>query len=222
MIDNICIMGLGYIGLPTDTLFASRKKQVLGVDISTFVVDAVTHPEPADAFLIAVPTPLTADRKQDLSHIKSAASAIAPLKARLIRTAREVNDTKSDWVINKVEQVISELHKQGLAVDDLHIVCFCLTFKLDINDLRESPGLRITQALAKRYKGKVGVVEPNLQALPQTLSDAQVSLMDLDEAITKANIFVVLVDHTQFKCISRKLFPYQSIIDTRGIWSDTI
>lgn len=99
------MIGLGYIGLPTATLFASRKKIVIGVDINQHAVDtinqgkihivepdldmlvqaavtsgylrATTIPEPADAFLIAVPTPFTNGHKPDLSYIQAAAEAIA-------------------------------------------------------------------------------------------------------------------------------------------------
>ena len=83
--ETISVIGLGYIGLPTAAVFASRRKQVIGVDVNQHAVDtinkgdihivepeldmlvhaavhegylkAVTKPEPADAFLMAVPTP---------------------------------------------------------------------------------------------------------------------------------------------------------------------
>lgn len=84
-LPTLCVVGLGYIGLPTAALFSSPQRQVIGVDINQHVVDlvnlgqvhivepaldplvhsavsqgylrATTQPEPADAFLIAVPTP---------------------------------------------------------------------------------------------------------------------------------------------------------------------
>jgi UDP-N-acetyl-D-mannosaminuronic acid dehydrogenase len=105
--QTISIIGLGYIGLPTAALFASRKKTVIGIDINKYVVDTVnqgkihivepaleglvqaavtsgylratTTPEPADVFLIAVPTPFSAGYKPDLSYIKAAAQSIAPV-----------------------------------------------------------------------------------------------------------------------------------------------
>lgn len=110
MFKTISMVGLGYIGLPTATLFASRKKNVIGVDISQHAVDtinqgkihiiepdldmlvhaavtsgylrATTKPEPAEAFLIAVPTPFTDGHKPDLSYIEAAANAIAPVLAK--------------------------------------------------------------------------------------------------------------------------------------------
>lgn len=108
MYKTISVIGLGYIGLPTATVFASRKIKVVGVDINPQTVDtinqgrahivepdldmlvsaavierylrATTQPEPADAFLIAVPTPFNKKTLQpDLSYIKAAAESIAPV-----------------------------------------------------------------------------------------------------------------------------------------------
>jgi UDP-N-acetyl-D-mannosaminuronic acid dehydrogenase len=105
---RISIIGLGYIGLPTAAMFASRKIKVVGVDINQHAVDtinegrihilepeldlvvqaavkegylkATTSAEPADAFLIAVPTPFRGDNHEpDLSYIQSAANLIAPV-----------------------------------------------------------------------------------------------------------------------------------------------
>ena len=105
--ETISVIGLGYIGLPTAAVFASRKKKVIGVDVNKKAVDtinrgeihivepdldmvvhaavtegylkAVTTPEPADAFLIAVPTPFKGDHEPDLGYIESASKAIAPV-----------------------------------------------------------------------------------------------------------------------------------------------
>ena len=110
MFNTISMIGLGYIGLPTATMFASRKKKVIGVDVNQHAVDtinqgkihiiepdldilvqavvqqgylrATTKPEPAEAFLIAVPTPFTDGHKPVLSYIESAAKAIAPVLAK--------------------------------------------------------------------------------------------------------------------------------------------
>ena len=105
---RVSVIGLGYIGLPTAAMFASRKVEVVGVDVNRNVVDtinrglvhivepgldavvraavgegllrATTVPEPAEAFLIAVPTPFEGDNYQpDLSYIKAATQAIAPV-----------------------------------------------------------------------------------------------------------------------------------------------
>ncbi len=105
--ERISVVGLGYIGLPTAAVFASRKKRVIGVDVNQVAVDTINRgeihivepdldmvvratvtegyltatstPEPADAFLIAVPTPFKDDHVPDLSYIHAASKAIAPV-----------------------------------------------------------------------------------------------------------------------------------------------
>ncbi|WP_175815341.1 UDP-N-acetyl-D-mannosamine dehydrogenase [Burkholderia diffusa] len=418
MLNTVSIIGLGYIGLPTATLFASRKVRVIGVDVSTHVVEtinqgnihivepeldilvhaavgagylrATTCAEPADAFIIAVPTPLTAERRPDLSYIEAAARSIAsvlkkgnlvilestspvgttelladwladarpdlsfpqqagddsdiriahcpervlpgrivhelvvndrviggmtnkcaasavalyrsfvqgdcivtdvrtaemcklaensfrdvniafanelsmlcgeqgvnvwelirlanrhprvdilqpgcgvgghciavdpwfivdsaPEHARLITAARSVNDEKPKWVTRQVEREIDELRKSGDVDREVRIACLGLTFKPDIDDLRESPALQITQDLVRRHRGNICVVEPNLEAIPECLADHEVVKMDLDDAVGWADVLVLLVDHHQFKIALPRLGDKQRLIDTRGIW----
>jgi len=108
-VKTVCVVGLGYIGLPTAATLASRGVEVIGVDVNPCVVAAVNagqpyfpepdldmllraattlgklrataRPEPADAFVIAVPTPFNDDRSPNLSYVDAAADAIAPLLA---------------------------------------------------------------------------------------------------------------------------------------------
>ncbi|SMG56528.1 UDP-N-acetyl-D-mannosamine dehydrogenase [Paraburkholderia susongensis] len=420
MLDTISIIGLGYIGLPTATLFASRRHRVIGVDVSPYVVDTINRggvhieepeldilvqaavgsgylratmrPEPADAFVIAVPTPLTEDQKPDVSYIEAAAQSIAPVlaegnlvilestspvgttgqlaqwlaelrpdltfpqqtgdnsdiriaycpervlpgrivhelvandrivggmtlkcseaasalyklfvqgecvvtqvrvaemcklaensfrdvnialanelsmicdgqgidvwelirlanrhprvnilqpgcgvgghciaidpwfivhgapdDAKLIRSAREVNDAKPAWVIRKVERAVTTLATLNIASEDIRIACLGVTYKADVDDLRESPALKIALALADRREGRVAIVEPNLQTLPEELTSSEVILMSPDEAVAWAHILVLLVDHAEFKCMEFGLNNGQVLIDTRGIWKD--
>ncbi|TCF97049.1 UDP-N-acetyl-D-mannosamine dehydrogenase [Paraburkholderia strydomiana] len=421
MLNTISIIGLGYIGLPTATVLALRKKRVIGVDISQRVVDtinrgdihivepeldvlvqaavgsghlrAVTSPEPADVFLIAVPTPLKPEHRPDLTYIESAVKSIArvlkkgnvvvlestspvgtteklaewladarpdlsfpqqlgeasdiriaycpervlpgrivheivandrviggmtrrcseaaiefykvfvqgqciatdvrtaemcklaensfrdtniafanelsmicdrqginvwelielanrhprvdilspgcgvgghciavdpwfivsgtPEEAELIRSARRVNDAKPDWVIRKVERAVGELTSSGLNGGDIQIACLGITFKANIDDLRESPALQIAQILAERYAGQLQVVEPNLRTLPDSLKRREVTLTTLSEAVSDAHILVLLVDHTDFRNARPNIDRRQKLIDTRGIWRDT-
>jgi UDP-N-acetyl-D-mannosaminuronic acid dehydrogenase len=103
---NINIIGLGYVGLPTAVLFASKGIKVIGVDINPKIINkintgnahivepglqemlrtivnsgylkAVSIPQPADVFIIAVPTPITKDKLPDLNAFESALRSIAP------------------------------------------------------------------------------------------------------------------------------------------------
>lgn len=105
--DRVCVIGMGYIGLPTAAIFARAGVQVLGVDVNRHVVESIGRgephivepdldlllkevvsegrlrvsltPEAADAFVIAVPTPFDADHRPDISHVEAAAASIAPV-----------------------------------------------------------------------------------------------------------------------------------------------
>ena len=414
------MIGLGYIGLPTATLFASRKKKVIGVDVSQHAVDtinqgkihivepeldilvraavhegylcATTQPEPADAFLIAVPTPFKDGHKPDLSYIESAAKAIAPVltkgnlvvlestspvgateqmaawlaearpdltfpqtagenadvqvahcpervlpghvvrelvsndrviggmtkkasemavalyktfvegecivtnartaemckltensfrdvniafanelsmicdqlsinvwelialanrhprvnilqpgagvgghciavdpwfivdttpdEARIIRTAREVNDHKPEWVLNKVKVAIAEVlaSKPGSTMADVKVACLGLAFKPDIDDLRESPAVAITQQIAQ-LGCQVLAVEPNIEALPAKLNVTNLSLSPLIDALTAADVICLLVKHKPFVEAVQDIQRHTNVIDSVGLFA---
>ncbi|MGV8842864.1 MAG: UDP-N-acetyl-D-mannosamine dehydrogenase [Pseudomonas sp.] len=413
--ETISVVGLGYIGLPTAAVFASRKKKVIGVDINQRAVDtinrgeihivepdldivvhaavtdgylrATTQAEPADAFLIAVPTPFKGDHEPDLSYIESASKAIAsvlkkddlvilestspvgateqmaawlaevrpdlsfpqthgedsdiriahcpervlpghvlrelvqndrviggmtakcsaaavklyktfvegecvitnartaemckltensfrdvniafanelsiicdkleinvwelirlanrhprvnilqpgpgvgghciavdpwfivsktPEQARLIRTAREVNDSKPLWVLDKVKLAVADFLQANpeKTANEVTIACFGLAFKPDIDDLRESPAMMIAKQVLASHLGTVLIVEPNISELPDDVMGA--TLVDFDSASRDADIQLLLVDHSSFK---GKVSRQGLIIDTRGIW----
>lgn len=418
--ETISVVGLGYIGLPTAAMFASRKKKVIGVDVNQHAVDtinrgeihivepdldmivhaavtegylkAVTQPEPADAFLIAVPTPFKSCKEgeipePDLSYIESAAKAIAPVlkkgdlvilestspvgateqlsdwlaearkdltlpqaagdnadvnvahcpervlpghvvrelvendrviggmtprcsercielyrtfvkgecvttnsrtaemakltenscrdvqiafanelsiicdqldinvweliglanrhprinilqpgpgvgghciavdpwfivsktpeEAQLIRKARLVNDGKPSWVVEKVKSAVLDfmLANPGKSLADIVVACYGLTFKANIDDLRESPALSITCRLKDELSTKVIAVEPNIEGF----IESDIKLVSFDEANRVADVLVVLVDHQQFSSLSSLDFKNKILVDTRGV-----
>ncbi|NOI95781.1 UDP-N-acetyl-D-mannosamine dehydrogenase [Vibrio sp. T3Y01] len=418
--ETISVIGLGYIGLPTAAMFASRKKKVIGVDVNQHAVDTInqgkihivepdldmivsaavsegylkasTTPEPADAFLIAVPTPFLPCEEgevpaPDLSYIEAASKAIAPMlkkgdlvilestspvgateqmaawlaearsdltfpqthgdnadvnvahcpervlpghvvrelvendrviggmstrcsersvelyktfvlgecvvtnartaemakltenssrdvqiafanelsiicdkldinvwelialanrhprvnilqpgpgvgghciavdpwfivsktpeEAQIIHTARKVNDGKPEWVINKVKLAIADFLQANpdKTAREVTVACYGLAFKPDIDDLRESPAMSITQKIAEMHAGRVIAVEPNIESIPEKLK--HVELVEFDIAAKEADVQVLLVDHKAFK---DSLAPKGLIIDTKGIW----
>jgi UDP-N-acetyl-D-mannosaminuronic acid dehydrogenase len=423
--NTISVVGLGYIGLPTAAMFASKEKKVIGVDVNQHAVDtinagkihivepeldvmvkkavdgsflrATTTPEPADAFLIAVPTPFLPIKEQDdipepdLSYIKSAAKAVAkvlkkgdlvilestspvgateqmsawlaeerldlsfpqthgedsdiriahcpervlpghvvrelvendrviggmtnkcsqasievyktfvqgdcvvtnartaemakltenssrdvsiafanelsiicdkldidvwelinlanrhprvnilqpgpgvgghciavdpwfiisktPAESRLIHTARQVNDHKPHWVIEKVKLAVADFlsKNQNKTIKDVTVACFGLAFKANIDDLRESPALNITKALAALNFGKLLAVEPHIIELPENMKGG-VELVSIDTAIRSSDICVLLVDHAEFKSMKKCVFSDIKLIDTKGIF----
>ena len=394
MKQKICVMGLGYIGLPTASLLATKGCQVTGVDISIDVVDTINRtevhisepeldvlvrsavnsgnlraqrePEEADVFFITVPTPVCGDGKPDLSHVEAATKAIAPCikpgslvilestcpigttenlvaetlrkhgvdidnevyiahcpervlpgsilaelvrndrvvgginakstevaaqfyrqfvsgevcettarlaemtkltentfrdvnialanelsiicdqhridvweliglanrhprvdvlqpgpgvgghciavdpwfivasspeQARLIRKAREVNDAKPEWILKKISSKSERFKRPTIA-------CFGLTFKADIDDLRQSPALHIVRRIIEEDLGNVIVCEPNVE------SHDDLQLVSLDEAITFADIVVLLVNHREFQTLNQNQLKDKIVIDT--------
>ncbi|WP_306544544.1 UDP-N-acetyl-D-mannosamine dehydrogenase [Malikia spinosa] len=420
--NNISIVGLGYIGLPTAAVFASRKIKVIGVDVNQHAVDtinqgkihiiepdldimvhaavsegylrATTRPEPADAFLIAVPTPFkngpTGPHHPDLDYIESASKSIAPTlkkgdlvilestspvgateqmsawlaearpdltfpqthgeasdirvahcpervlpghvlrelvqndrviggmtpkcseaaavlyktfvegecvitnartaemckltensfrdvniafanelsiicdkldinvweliklanrhprvnilqpgpgvgghciavdpwfivsatpdEARLIRSAREVNDSKPEWVINKVKLALADYLQSNptKTAEDVTIACFGLAFKPDIDDLRESPALEIAKKLSHLHAGPLLVVEPNIEFIPSAL-EHKAQLVGIDEAQARSEISVILVAHKSFKKHLKNKQDDNLVIDACGM-----
>ncbi|EKD97399.1 MAG: hypothetical protein ACD_23C00946G0001 [uncultured bacterium] len=123
-----------------------------------------------------------------------------PGEARLIRTAREVNDGKPEWVIDKVKLAVADYLQANpdKTAKDVTIACFGLAFKPDIDDLRESPAMEIASALSRQHPGKILVVEPHIDAIPHPLR-AHAQFVTVDEAQSNAQIAVFLVGHKAFK-----------------------
>ncbi|NAT77936.1 UDP-N-acetyl-D-mannosamine dehydrogenase [Dickeya dadantii] len=417
--NRICVLGLGYIGLPTATLLASRQQSVFGVDVNPHVVESInrghTHiaepglaqavqavvaqgylqagsrPVSAQAFLIAVPTPLKADHQPDVSFVEAAALSLAPVlkpgdlvilestspvgtteqvarwlaqarpdlsfpqqageasdiriaycpervlpgrimeellrqdrviggmtprcsaraselyrlflldgecamtdsrtaemckltensfrdvniafanelslicaeqqidvwalirlanrhprvnilqpgpgvgghciavdpwfivsqhpqQARLIRTAREVNDAKPNWVVDQVKIRVADALAQGnTRACDLRIACLGLAFKPDVEDLRESPALAIAEQVAEWHAGATWVVEPHIRQLPPGLQGKAVQV-DIDRALSEADVLILLVDHQQFRAIAPEQVAQRWVVDTKGVW----
>lgn len=139
--------------------------------------------------------------------------AADPENSKLIHTARNVNDGKPAWVKTQVKEAISATNAQSVAV-------LGLAFKADIDDLRESPALNIAVDLAEELEGiTFHAVEPNISELPKRLKGFDnVTLTTLDEAITKADVVLLLVDHKEFKALPQEHLASKSVVDTKGIW----
>lgn len=133
--------------------------------------------------------------------------------SNLIRTAREVNDGKPNWVVDKVNNAVQHLEQPTVAV-------LGLAFKANIDDLRESPALNITKRLSSVLPAaKILAVEPNVASLPTSLSALEnVRLSDLDEATQAADVVLLLVDHDEFTEFDPATLEGKTIVDTKGIW----
>ena len=140
----------------------------------------------------------------------------APDEAKLIRTARLVNDSKPLFVLNKVNQAVQAIGKD---TSKLSIACLGLAFKPDIDDLRESPALSIARKIGAIGFSSIFLVEPNINRIPSGFDSDNIELIGLERAIKSADIIVLLVDHASFKSMDLSLLSGKQVIDTRGIWS---
>lgn len=136
-----------------------------------------------------------------------------PEESKLIHTARKVNDAKPQWVIDKVKIAISDFLQANpeKTTKDIIIACYGLAFKANIDDLRESPALKISQHIAGMHTGKTYGVEPNIKTID---SSHNIKLVDYEYAVKYADIHLALVEHKEFLVG----FPLTNVIDTKGVW----
>jgi UDP-N-acetyl-D-mannosaminuronic acid dehydrogenase len=133
-----------------------------------------------------------------------------PIESKLIATAREINNYKALWCVEKIENEILkfELENKRKPI----VALFGLAFKPNIDDLRESPAVFIAQKVLQNSNNEEQlIVEPNID------SHSVYKLTDYKEAINKADIIVFLVAHKEFKNLNE--IKSKTIIDFCGILS---
>ena len=143
-----------------------------------------------------------------------------PEEARIIRMAREVNDHKPEWVLEKIKAAIVDVlaAKPGSAIADIKIACLGLAFKPDIDDLRESPAVEIAQNVVK-LGCQVLAVEPNIDSLPAKLDAPNLSLATLECALATADVVCVLVKHRSFIETATEIRKHARALDAVGLFS---
>lgn len=140
----------------------------------------------------------------------------SPNHTPLMQAARSVNDNKPNWIIAKVEEAVRQLVADGRSAEGISIACFGLSFKADIDDLRESPALQIALSLAEQHPGRVLGIEPNISKLPDRLK-TNLIFESTEQALLSADIYLLLVDHREFRRFNPALAG-KVTIDSRGIW----
>ena len=134
-----------------------------------------------------------------------------PEQARLIRTARQVNDDQPLHAVRLVERALGSL--QGKKVAALG-----LAYKPDVDDLRESPALEIARLLAEQG-AEVRTYEPHA---PERTASGTRAANSLQEALTGAQAVVLLVDHKAFRELepaqAAAAMPGRVAVDLRGVW----
>jgi UDP-N-acetyl-D-mannosaminuronic acid dehydrogenase len=133
----------------------------------------------------------------------------APDLARLIRTARQVNDHKPEVVLQAVLDATKGFPSPVIA-------CLGLAFKPDIDDLRESPALEIVGELAGNAAARLLVVEPNIDVLPPSLAGRNVALTSTAEALAKADVVVFLVNHKSFSAVQPEQLKNKAVVNACG------
>lgn len=129
----------------------------------------------------------------------------SPDESRLIRTAREVNDSKVPWVVDRVREKASRIVNPVIA-------CLGLTYKQDIDDLRESPALEITKLLRAEFGDAILAVEPNANRF------TEFPITSLEEALSRADILVALVPHKEFVRIDPERLKDKIVLDVCGVF----
>lgn len=127
-----------------------------------------------------------------------------------MRTAREVNDRKPLWIADRVYEACESVRGRLPTV-----ACLGIAYKANVNDIRESPSLKITELLADSGKCRLLVVDPHVDSLPAELA-GKVELAGANEAIVAADIVLLLVEHREFANITMKSLEGKTVIDTKG------
>jgi len=137
--------------------------------------------------------------------------ASAPERTRLIRTAREVNDSKPKFVVSQIRERAERFKRPVIA-------CLGLTYKPDVDDLRESPAVEIVSQLAGAGPEQILVADPNLSELPSALARLpNVLFCETLAAVRQSDIVAVLVAHSRFRKISREELMRRVVIDVTGL-----
>lgn len=130
----------------------------------------------------------------------------APDEARLIRSAREINDGKIDFMVERVCERASRLKSPVIG-------CLGLAYKPDIDDLRESPALEITRRLREALpEAEILACEPNLEHFEEF------PLHSFDEVVQRSDILVGLVAHRRFRRLQRVHLEGKMLIDACGVF----
>ncbi|MFK0003903.1 UDP-N-acetyl-D-mannosamine dehydrogenase [Paenarthrobacter sp. NPDC090522] len=140
--------------------------------------------------------------------------AAAPEESTLIRTAREVNDSKPGWVVTKVLAAVESLPA------DAEIAVLGLAFKANIDDLRESPAIDIAREVSLALKDhRINIAEPHVPKLPDSLVGLDnVALLEPTTAVKRSSVVVLLVDHEAFRPLA-SMVAGKSLVDSRGFFA---
>jgi UDP-N-acetyl-D-mannosaminuronic acid dehydrogenase len=135
-----------------------------------------------------------------------------PARTQLIANARQINDSRPAQIVNQVKAALEKLPGAAIA-------CLGLSFKADIDDLRESPAVKIVHALQQETTADLLIAEPYISELPRLLAGSErARLVEADDAVRRADIILVLVNHKHFYSLGAAELAGKILIDTRGMF----
>lgn len=133
-----------------------------------------------------------------------------PKLARLVKTARQINDKKPNFVVQKVKKALVEVKGAKIAI-------LGLTFKPNIDDIRESPSIKIVEKLNKIAGIEILICDPYVKLLPRKFIDKKTRIVNMDEAIEESDVIAFLVKHREFTKIDKNRLNGKKIIDACGL-----
>lgn len=134
-----------------------------------------------------------------------------PERTALMTAARRVNDGKPEYLLAQLRQQMERFKRPIVA-------CLGLSYKPEVDDLRESPALYIAQSLAKDQTDLL-IVEPHIEGLPEKLANlSNVRKVGIEEAIAQADIIALLVGHQAFSEVPRGVLLGKVVLDAVGLW----
>lgn len=137
-----------------------------------------------------------------------------PEKANIIKMARLVNKEKVEWVIEKIKSSVAELVASGKHEKELKVSFYGLSFKQNIDDLRESPAIDIVKTIESEIAAEIHYVEPNINYPCDYFKRA--TLRDFDFSLNNSDLHVLLVKHDEFL----NVIPKKGVtLDFKGVWS---
>lgn len=141
----------------------------------------------------------------------------APEQAKIIKLARQVNNYKPQWIVEKVKAAITDAQSKNptKSLKDIKVACLGMAFKPDIDDLRESPAVQIVTDISK-IGCQVLAIEPNISELPASMSKNSIELCSLERGLKEADIVCVLVKHKEF-IQAKDLLTNTIVIDVVGL-----
>jgi UDP-N-acetyl-D-mannosaminuronic acid dehydrogenase len=131
----------------------------------------------------------------------------APELTRLMRQARQINDSRPAYVVQKICKLAEQFASPVIG-------CLGLAYKADVDDIRESPSVRIVRELSSRNIGQVLACDPYVSR--EKCPD--IPLVSLKEVVERSNVLVLLTDHRPFREIPTHVLREKVVVDTRGLW----